>query len=103
MVLFPILRAQGLPGAVDERLLFGAGQSSSRMQRHVVPEGHVASIHLSGDVVGMVLRPVPLAEVQMSTAAIHVVLDEPGHGRHVGIPGPNGFVAVAVEAGAAEQ
>src|SRR6266852_1994871 len=46
---------------------------------------------------------VPLTKIQMPAPIIHVVLDQPGYRRNVGIPWPHGLVTVAVKAGAPDQ
>src|ERR1035441_2192868 len=97
------LRPQGLLGAIDERLLFGGGESGSRVHGKVEPRWHVPLIQLGGDVFGVPLGAIPFGKIQMAAAAIHVSLEKPGYGRNVGVPGPHGIVAMAVKAGAAEQ
>ena len=94
---------EGLLSAIDQRLLFGWGESGGRVHGKVEPQRHVPLIHLRGDVFGVPLGAIPLGKIQMGAAAIHVSLEKPGYGRDVGVPGPHGLVAMAVKAGSAEQ
>ena len=41
------LRPQGLPGAIYQRLLFGAGESGVGVHRQIEPERHITLLHLS--------------------------------------------------------
>ena len=45
----------------------------------------------------------PFGEVDVFAAVFDVFADGPGDGSDVGVPGPNGLVGVAVEAGAVED
>lgn len=93
---------QGFRGAIHQRLLFGVGEFGVGVHRKIVPGWHVALSYLLGDMLGVTLGAIPFGEVQMAAGAVDVVLDQPGYGRDVGIPGPDGRVAVTIEAGAME-
>ena len=97
------LRPQGLFRAVYQRLLFGRGEPGCRVHRKIEPGRHVTLFHLRGDVFGVPLGAVPAGEIQMAAAAIDVSLKQPGDWGNVGIPGPQGLVAMAVKAGSVEQ
>lgn len=103
MLLRSSLRTQGFLSPVNQRLLFRIREPGGRVHRKVIPRRHFAFFHLLSDVFGVFLWATPLREIEMAASAIHISLDKPGHGRHVGIPGPDGCIAVAIETGAAKE
>ena len=71
------LRAERFLSAVNQRLPFGVGQAGGRMHRQIEPRWHIALLHFGRDVLGVALGLVPLREIQVAAAAIHVSLQEP--------------------------
>jgi hypothetical protein len=97
------LRPKSLSGAIEQSRFFAGIECGGGVHRQIEPRRHVPSIHLNGDILCVPLRAVPLAKVQVPAPAVDVSLNKPGCRRNVRIPEPHGFIAMAVEAGAAEQ
>ncbi len=73
------------------------------MHRKIEPRRHFTLFDLFRDIFGVLLRVVPLGEIQMAASAVDVSLEKPRYRRDVRIPGPNGLIAVTVEAGPVDQ
>jgi hypothetical protein len=70
------------------------------MQREIEPGRHVTCLNFRDNRIGRVHGVIPFRKIEIAAAFVDVALGEPGDRRDVRIPGPDSFIAVAVETGA---
>jgi hypothetical protein len=71
------LRSDRLFGTLDQRLFPGFAQLGRGMKGKIIPERHFAVLHFLCDVFGVLLGVVPLGEIQMTAALVHIARNEP--------------------------
>lgn len=68
------------------------------MQWNVIPLRHLALFDFLRRLARFALNAIPFRKIQLLASIDHVAVQQPRDWRNVGIPGPLGLIAVAVEA-----